>query len=317
MTIAPSRIAIEASSFCQLRCPSCPTTSGATEAVIGGGFLKLSDFCKLLDDNPSVTEVELSNYGEMFFNPALPEILAAAFSRGVATIAANGANLNSARPGALEAIVRYQLRTLTCSIDGATEESYRRYRQRGSLSRVISNIREINRWKAQLNSPYPSLVWQFVIFGHNEREIAVARQMARELSMSFRAKLSWDPRFSPVRDEDLVRRESGVDAASRAEYKEKTGIDLMEGTCRQLWGRPQINWDGKLLGCCRNFWGDFGGNAFTDGLSACLDGEKMRYARDMLRGRQPPRDDIPCATCEIYQHNRAHGRWLNVDDAAE
>ena len=315
MTILSS-IAIEASSFCQLRCPSCPTTSGHTKAVIGGGFLKPEDFCALLDGNPSVREVELSNYGEMFLNPALPEILAAAFSRGVAVTAANGANLNSVRPGALEAIVRYRLRVLNCSIDGATEETYRQYRQRGSLSRVIANIHEINRWKAKLNSPHPSLVWQFVIFGHNEREIAAARQMARELSMSFRTKLSWDPRFSPVRDEDLVRKEGGVGAATRAEYKEMTGADLMEGTCHQLWGRPQINWDGKLLGCCRNFWGDFGGNAFSDGLSACLNGEKMHYAREMLRGRQPPRDDIPCTTCEIYQHNRAHSRWLGLDDAA-
>jgi MoaA/NifB/PqqE/SkfB family radical SAM enzyme len=312
----PSSIAIEASSFCQLCCPSCPTTSGHTNAAIGGGFLRLEDFWALLDANPSIRAVELSNYGEMFLNPALSEILASAFSRGVATTAANGANLNSARPGVLEAIVRYRLRTLTCSIDGATEETYRHYRQRGGLSRVISNSREINRWKAKLNSPHPGLIWQFVIFGHNERDIPAARQMARELSMSFRTKLSWDPRFSPIRDEDLVRRESGVDAATRDEFKAKTGGDLMEGTCHQLWGRPQINWDGKLLGCCRNFWGEFGGNVFTDGLATCLDGEKMRYARDMLRGRQPPRDDIPCTTCEIYQHNRARGRWLNADDDA-
>jgi MoaA/NifB/PqqE/SkfB family radical SAM enzyme len=314
--IVPSSLAIEASSFCQLRCPSCPTTTGHTKAAIGGGFLKPEDFRALLDANPAVREVELSNYGEMFLNPALPEILAVAFSRGVATTAVNGANLNSVRPHVLEAIVRYRLRVLTCSIDGATEETYRQYRRRGSLSRVIRNIREINRWKARLNSPHPSLVWQFVIFGHNEHEIPLARRLARELSMSFRTKLSWDPGFSPIRDEDLVRRESGVGAATRAEYKAKTGADLMEGTCHQLWGRPQINWDGKLLGCCRNFWGDFGGNVFTNGLSACLNGEKMRYARDMLLGHQPPRADIPCTTCEIYQHNRIRERWLSAGDAA-
>lgn len=37
---------------------------------------------------------------------------------------------------------------------------------------------------------------------------------------------------------------------------------------------PQINWDGKLLGCCLNFWGDFGGNAFEQGLERILTSEK-------------------------------------------
>ncbi len=31
----------------------------------------------------------------------------------------------------------------------------------------------------------------------------------------------------------------------------------------------------KVLGCCRNFWGDFGGNAFTDGLVSSLNNEKI------------------------------------------
>ena len=66
----------------------------------------------------------------------------------------------------------------------------------------------------------------------------------------------------------------------------------------------------KNLGCCRNFWGDFGGNAFNDGLRACFNHEKMRYARAMLRGRKPPRDDIPCSTCEIYHAMRDRSDWI-------
>lgn len=80
--------------------------------------------------------------------------------------------------------------------------------------------------------------------------------MARELGMDFRLKLSWDPEFSPVRDEEFVKRELGFDAASRAEYKQTRGADYMQHLCLKLWSKPQINWDGKVLGCSRNFWGD-------------------------------------------------------------
>ena len=96
------------------------------------------------------------------------------------------------------------------------------------------------------------------------------------------------------------------------EYEEINGRKYVSEICLQLWDDPQINWDGKNLGCCRNFWGDFGGNAFADGLSACLNHEKMGYARDMLLGLKPPRDDIPCSTCELYQGMQAHSDWIAI-----
>jgi len=71
-----------------------------------------------------------------------------------------------------------------------------------------------------------------------------------------------------------------------------------------------VNFDGKMLGCCRNFWGDFGPNAFTDGLTASVNGEKMTYARKMLRGDAAAREDIPCTTCEIYLGMQRRGKWL-------
>ena len=39
-------------------------------------------------------------------------------------------------------------------------------------------------------------------------------------------------------------------------------------------------------------------------------GERIAYAREMLTGRQPARDDVPCTTCEIYLKMRRRGRWL-------
>jgi hypothetical protein len=65
-----------------------------------------------------------------------------------------------------------------------------------------------------------------------------------------------------------------------------------------------------MLGCCRNFWGDFGSNAFTEGLAASVNSEKMNYARKMLRGGDASRADIPCTTCEIYQGMQRRGKWL-------
>ena len=307
--IKPSKIRLEASSYCQLRCPSCPTTSKAIQPAVGSGFLKLTDLRKLLDENPWLKEIELSNYGEIFLNPDLLKIISYAYERGVALRADNGVNLNNVNESILEGLVKYNFRSMTCSIDGASSETYKIYRVKGNFETVIENIRKINCLKQQYRSEYPQLTWQFVAFGHNEHEIPLAKKLANELGMKFYLKLSWDAKVSPVRDQEFVREEVG--AASRDEFRQNHGVDYMQGICHQLWDQPQINWDGKMLGCCRNFWGDFGReNAFEDGLLNSINSEKMAYARGMLLGKKVARDDIPCTTCGIYLGMRAAGKWL-------
>ena len=53
------------------------------------------------------------------------------------------------------------------------------------------------------------------------------------------------------------------------------------------WTVALYSGDGRLLGCCFNFWGDFGGNAFKQGLEHARGSEKLVYARRMLRGEFP------------------------------
>jgi MoaA/NifB/PqqE/SkfB family radical SAM enzyme len=305
-----AHIRLEASSACQLRCPSCPTTTGHTEQVVGKSVLRLADFVALVDANPWIGRIELSNYGEVFLNPDLLAIFAHAYRRNVTLAIANGANLNHVRDEVLEALVRYQIDFITCSIDGASQETYVRYRKRGNFDRVIANIRRINAFKASYRSARPRLRWQFVAFGYNEHEIPAARALAAELGMEFGVKLSWDPDFSPVQDAEAVRAASGTGAATRAEFEQNTGKDYAAATCEQLWNAPQVNWDGKVLGCCRNFWGEFGGNAFRDGLIDSLNHDRMEHARAMLSGKAEPRADIPCSTCDIYLRRRESADWV-------
>jgi hypothetical protein len=310
--VHPAKIRLEASSACQLRCPSCPTTTGAARPVVGRGFLKFDDFKTLIDANPWVREIELSNYGEIFVNPELGAIIAYAHARGVTLACDNGANLNNIQDSVLEALVRYGFRSITCSIDGASQQTYSVYRVRGDFDDVMANIERINHYKRIYHSKLPALTWQFIAFGHNEHEIAMAQQRAADLDMGFYVKLSWDSSLSPVKNTGLVRTAAGVDAASREEFREKHGHDYMQGICGQLWETPQINWDGKVLGCARNFWGEFGGNAFTDGLLACINSEKLQYARRMLQGEVPAKAGIPCTTCEIYLGRRRDSQWIGI-----
>ena len=313
--IHPRRIRLEASTHCQLRCPSCPTTAGLIDEALGKGFLGFEDFRTLVDHNRRVREIELSNYGELLLNPQLVPMLEYAQQKRV-VISMDSVNLNHATPAALDAIVRTGVRFLSVSIDGASQETYAKYRLRGDFGRVIANVREINRLKQTYESSHPELRWQFIVFGHNEHEISAAREMAESLGMSFFLKLSWDEEFSPIVDREHVAREMESTAVTRGEVKATTGSDYGAHICSQLWLNPQINWNGDILGCCRNFWGTFGGNAFRDGLADAINGEEMQYARAMLAGQAPPRDGVPCTTCDIYRDRAEKREWVELPPEA-
>jgi len=70
-----------------------------------------------------------------------------------------------------------------------------------------------------------------------------------------------------------------------------------------------------MLGCCRNFWGDFGANVLDAGVAPTMDADRVQYARAMLRGTAPPRDDVPCTTCDLYETMRRDGSWLTDAEA--
>ena len=199
-TLRPPRIRLEASTHCQLKCPTCETATGELYKTVAKGYLKFENFKGLVDANPWVREIELSNFGEIFLNPYISQIMQYAHEKGVHLRVSNGANLNTVRPHVLEEIVKYGVRHIRCSIDGATQEVYGQYRVRGNLETVLANIRAINEYKRQYGMRYPELTWQFVAFGHNEHELGKAKQMAAELGMDFDVKLNWDETYSPVRD---------------------------------------------------------------------------------------------------------------------
>jgi len=259
----------------------------------------------------------LSNWGEIFLNPDLKRIMQYAYRKNVALQAQNGANLNRVNDDILEALVKYKFCRFVCSVDGANQRTYSLYRVKGDYDRVIDNIRKINHYKMKYRCAFPAITWQFMAFGHNEHEISKARALAKELDMDFYVKLSWNDlyteTFSAGKDRELIKKESGLGVADRREYEEKFGKSYLEKTCHQLWFKPRINYDGKLLGCTINYWANLG-NIFEEGLQECLNGEKMDYARKMVLGMTEEKEGIACSNCKIYQGMKKNNSWLKPKD---
>jgi MoaA/NifB/PqqE/SkfB family radical SAM enzyme len=65
-----------------------------------------------------------------------------------------GANLNDVRDEVLEGLVKYRVRAMTGSIDGASQETYAQYRIRGDFGTVIDNVKKINQRKRDYESRF-------------------------------------------------------------------------------------------------------------------------------------------------------------------
>jgi MoaA/NifB/PqqE/SkfB family radical SAM enzyme len=309
---APQKLAIDPCTQCQLACPGCPNTDLGEPPGMGWGVLQFEHFKQLIDQNPAIKEVEFHCFGEAFLNKALVEMLRYGANRGLSFIFTS-ANFNHISEEMITALVECNVREITVAFEGLTQESYAIYRKRGKLSKVLENIKKLNAAKALAKSDSPAVQWLWIVFGHTEHEIPKAKKLAKELNMGFLTKMQWDSSYSPIRDPESLKLELGWDAVNREEYIALHDRDYKHRVCHQLWQAPRINWDGLVLGCCWTQIG-FGSNAIDEGYEQAINGDRISYARKMLRGEAPPREDIPCTRCKMYLDLVARERYISADD---
>jgi MoaA/NifB/PqqE/SkfB family radical SAM enzyme len=308
----PTSVSIEASTLCQLNCKSCYMRKN-NSGTMGKGYLKFSDFKKFLYNHKFIKNIDLSNSGEIFLNPDLIHIVKYAFENGIGLTANGGVNFNTVSDEVIEALVKYNFKSMTISIDGASKEIYSTYRINGDFDTVIDNIKKLNLMKQKHGSKFPKLTWQYILMEHNENDVIKAKRMAEELNMSIRFKRTWDKGYIP-KNVEMLKKETNLKYLTREDEITKEKRPYAAGSlCYQLWNSPQINWDGRLLGCCCVFNDDFGVNVFKIGLKRAVNSKRYKYAKKMIQGKvNPPKSikNIPCCNCPNYKIMRETGSYL-------
>ena len=192
----PTKVRLEACTLCQLKCFGC-TFQKNNHKYLGGGYLKFGDFKKFVDHNKYIKEIELSNYGEIFLNPDLIQIMKYASDKNISLTATSGCNFNTVSDEQIHALVDYNFNRITLSIDGASQETYGIYRKNGNYNNVIENVKKLLEYKKEKESLFPELIWQYIIMEHNELDIINAKKTAKELGIPIWFKLTWDKDYIP------------------------------------------------------------------------------------------------------------------------
>ncbi len=297
----PAVIRTDISTLCQLNCPGCYMRTG-NYGTMGAGVMTLEHMRQLVEANPGLKEIELSNSGEPFCNPEMYEIVELLREHQIRPQLWNGVNLNHAPDRVLEALVRAGTDDITVSIDGATQETYSRYRRGGDIEKVFENIRKINKYKEKYQTKYPELRWQYILMEHNQDEVEDAIQKAGELDMLIYFKPDWRGSFQ-ARDPERLAKLTGLKALDQLEYETNEehvyGSEIM---CAQMLIMPQINWDGRVLGCCNVYLDDWRMNVFDTPLKELFNQPDYRAAViALLKGKNNDIFEGPCRKCYTYK----------------
>ena len=127
--------------------------------------------------------------------------------------------------------------------------------------------------------------------------------MAAELGMDIYYTLDFRG-FKP-KDREWLQSVTGISFQdAKGTGKTKAREYMSDYFCRQMILTPQINWDGRLLGCCTVFQRDWGINVFEEPLSEVFNDPDYRAAAiSILTGKDGMDHLGPCRECLIYRKN--------------
>jgi len=293
----PLVLTLEATNVCNLRCPYCFT--GVGEVTRERSMMPMPLYRKIIHElGDYALLVEYYNWGEPLLNKKIEEMIRIASGRGCSTMVSSNLSipLDQARA---EALVSSGLAILGAGIDGASQESYEKYRAGGNLERVLHNMRLLTEAKRKLGSDTPMLCWSFHVFEHNRHELDQARAMAREMGVEFSATKGW------VEGPDW---DSGNEIAFP--------IDPPRERCRYLWTQAVINNDGLVSPCANSFYreDDFGSMEHVN-FKNVWNNRNFQEARRLYRARNASGHGrgLVCHDCpytiiwENYQRHLAQG----------
>ena len=191
--LLPSRLYIECTAACNISCTEacCAPETGITRTR-QAGMLDFDLFTRVVDEaGPSLVRIDFFNYGEAFLHKRaieMCEYIKTQFPQIYLYTSTNGLAFSEAQARRL---AHSGIDEVTFSIDGATADSYVKYRQRGRFDLAIANLRAMADEKRRAGRDLRFINWRYILFKWNdsEAEMDAARELARDIGVD---RLCWE-----------------------------------------------------------------------------------------------------------------------------
>lgn len=242
----PISISFEPTTSCNLRCPECP--SGLRSFTRPTGMLDADFFKKTIDElHKDLLYLVFYFQGEPYLNKDFLQLVRYATSKNIYT--ATSTNAHYLNDENARKTVESGLDRLIISVDGTTQEVYEQYRIGGNLEKVIEGTKNIVKWKRELKSKTPHIIFQFLVVKPNEHQINEVYKLAAELGVD-EVGLKTAQVYEYENGNELI---PTIEKYSR--YKKNadgsfTIKNKLLNHCWKLWHSCVITWDGIVVPCC-------------------------------------------------------------------
>lgn len=215
----PTRLYAECTAAYNLSCfeACCAPETGITRTR-QAGMLDYDLFRRVVDEvGASLVRIDLFNYSETFLHRHAVEMCEYIKERFPHIYLYTSTNGLAFRGDAVSRLAQSGIDEVTFSIDGATQDTYARYRQRGDLAAAVDNMRQLAEAKRRAGRDVPFINWRYILFRWNDsdQEMDRARSLAEEIGVD---RLCWETtdhpetafsrRFAPGTPEyEAIRRE--------------------------------------------------------------------------------------------------------------
>jgi radical SAM protein with 4Fe4S-binding SPASM domain len=243
----PVSISFEPTTSCNLRCPECP--SGLRSFTRPTGMLSNDFFEQTIDDiHKDLLYLIFYFQGEPYLNPAFLSMVKYANQKHIYT--ATSTNAHYLTDEKAKQTVESGLDRLIISIDGTTQDVYQQYRVGGNLEKVLEGARNIVKWKKELKSKTPFILFQFLVVKPNEHQVLEVKRLGKEIGVDqvrFKTAQVYDYENDPNQLIPQNNKYSRYKKDAEGNMKVKSGLS---NHCWKLWHSNVITWDGLVVPCC-------------------------------------------------------------------
>jgi len=242
----PLGISIEPTTTCNLGCPECP--SGLRSFSRDTGSVQKETYQNILDQlAPSLIHTFFYFQGEPYLSKDFLDMVRYAKKKRIYT--SSSTNAHYLNDEMARKTVESGLDRLIISIDGTTQEAYEAYRKRGQLSKVIDGTKNLIKWKKELKSSSPHLVFQFLVVQQNEHQIEELHDLANELGVD-EVVLKTAQVYDYENGNALIPKQEKYSRYKKLSNGKFELKNKLLNQCWKMWHSCVFTWDGKVVPCC-------------------------------------------------------------------